>query len=226
MVAPPGLLLHLLGVFGPRAVPLLWWLARAAVAVGPAAAGATATGITGQDPLVPGITVAALLALAAPALVASLAEEPGWRGAALDLWQTQARPVVAATGIGMLWSVWHLPLSFVEGTYVHELGLGSARFRLTHLMLVLLGILLVWLVNGSGGSILLAVLAHTGFNTAIGLTAATRPPSSRSQPQPAPPSRSRRDAWVSHNPTPPPPPLPQRRWIRARARAGPDRAER
>lgn len=39
-------------------------------------------------------------------------------------------------------------------------------------MLVLLGILLVWLVNGSGGSILLAVLAHTGFNTAAGLTAA------------------------------------------------------
>jgi hypothetical protein len=46
---------------------------------------------------------------------------------------------------------------------------GSLRFWLTHLMLVQLGILLVWLANGSGGSILLAVLAHAGFNVTVGL---------------------------------------------------------
>jgi hypothetical protein len=55
------------------------------------------------------------------------------------------------------------------GSYYYELGAGSARFWLNHLMLVQLGILLVWLVNGSGGSILLAVLAHAGFNVAIGV---------------------------------------------------------
>jgi membrane protease YdiL (CAAX protease family) len=36
-------------------------------------------------------------------------------------------------------------------------------------MLVMFGILLVWLANGSGGSILFAVLAHTGFNTVLGV---------------------------------------------------------
>jgi uncharacterized protein len=115
-----------------------------------------------------GLTAGTILALAGPALVASLADEPGWRGAALDAWQTRTRPVVAALAIGVLWSFWHVPLSFVEGSYYHELGAGSVRVRLTHLMLFLFGILLVWLANGSGGSILLAVLAHTGFNTAMG----------------------------------------------------------
>jgi membrane protease YdiL (CAAX protease family) len=67
--------------------------------------------------------------------------------------------------------LWHLPLSFVEGSCYHDLGLGSTRFWLTHFMLVQLAVLYVWLANGSGGSILVAVLAHAGFNVAIGLVA-------------------------------------------------------
>ena len=194
---PAGLLLDLLGVFGPlvaaiwvvyragsvyrrqflrriwdpRGITGRWWLALIAVAAGPAALGAVASSLTGRAVLAGGLTAGAVLALAGPALVASLAEEPGWRGAALDAWQTRTRPVVAAVAIGVLWSFWHLPLSFVEGSYYHELGAGSVRVWLTHLMLVLFGILLVWLANGSGGSILVAVLAHTGFNTAMGMVA-------------------------------------------------------
>jgi uncharacterized protein len=192
---PSGLLRYLLGVFGPligaiwvvhrggrgyrrqflrriwdpRGIAGRWWLALVAVAAGPAALGAMSSSLTGRGAVAGGLTVGAILALAGPALVASLAEEPGWRGAAVDAWQTRTRPVVAATGIGALWSLWHLPLSFVEGSYYHELGAGSMRGWVTHGMLVLFGVLLVWLTNGSGGSILLAVLAHTGFNTAMGL---------------------------------------------------------
>jgi uncharacterized protein len=192
---PPGLLLYLLGVFGPlvgaiwvvrrggrgyrreflrrvwdpRGISGRWWLALVAVAAGPAALGAVASSLTGRGALTGGLTAGAVLALTGPALVASLVEEPGWRGAVLDAWQARGRPVWAATGIGALWSLWHLPLSFVEGTYYHDLGAGSVRVWLTHLMLVPFGILLVWLANGSGGSILVAVLAHTGFNPTIGV---------------------------------------------------------
>lgn len=194
---PAGLLLYLLGVFGPlagatwvlqragsayrrqflrriwdpRGVPGRWWLALVAVAVGPAALGAVGSSLAGRAVLAGGLTAGGVLALAGPALVAGLAEEPGWRGVALDAWQIRTRPVVAALGIGGLWSLWHLPLSFVEGSYYHDLGAGSVRVWFTHLMLVLLGVLLVWLVNGSGGSILVAILAHTGFNTAMGVVA-------------------------------------------------------
>jgi uncharacterized protein len=191
---PLGSLLYLLGVFGPlvgaiwvvhrggrvyrreflrrvwdpRGIPGRWWLALVAVAAGPAALGAAGSSLSGRGALAGGLTAGVVLALTGPALVASLAEEPGWRGALLDAWQARTRPVWAATAIGALWSVWHLPLSFVEGTYYRDLGAGSMRVWLTHLMLVLVGILLVWLTNGSGGSILLAVLAHTGFNATMG----------------------------------------------------------
>jgi uncharacterized protein len=192
---PPGLLLYLLGVFGPlvgavwlvhrggrmyrreflrrildpRGIAVRWWLALLAVALGPAALGAVGASVAGRAGTAPAFGVGAVAALAGPALVAGLVEEPGWRGAVSDAWQVRTRPVWAATGIGALWSLWHLPLSFFEGSYYHELGAGSLRFWLTHLMLVQLGILLVWLANGSGGSILVAVLAHAAFNVAVGL---------------------------------------------------------
>jgi hypothetical protein len=74
--------------------------------------------------------------------------------------------VVAAVGIGSFWALWHLPLYCIEGTYQHGLGFGSVRFWLTNLVLVGLAVLYVWLANGAGGSILIAVLAHAGFNAA------------------------------------------------------------
>jgi membrane protease YdiL (CAAX protease family) len=61
------------------------------------------------------------------------------------------------------------PLSSVEGSYSPGLGFGTVRFWLTHLMLAQLGVLYVWLTNGSGGSVLMAILTHAGFNMAVGL---------------------------------------------------------
>jgi membrane protease YdiL (CAAX protease family) len=194
---PPGLLLYLLGVLGPlvgavwvarcggrayrreflrriwdtRGISARWWLALLAVAGGPAVIAAVGISVTGREAMAPGLSAGVVVAMVGPALVAGLAEEPGWRGAVSDAWQARTRPVWAAVGIGVLWSLWHLPLSFVEGSYYHNLGAGSVRVWLAHLMLVQLGILLVWLANGAGGSILLAVLAHAGFNAAIGLIA-------------------------------------------------------
>lgn len=193
---PPGLLLYLLGVFGPlvgaigvayrgrngcrrellgriwdpRGISARWWVALLAVAAGPVALAALVTSAIGKAGTAPALSAGGVAAVVGSALVAGLLEEPGWRGAVSEAWQARTRPVFAAAGIGALWSLWHLPLSSLEGSYYHELGAGSARFWMTHLMVVLLGILLVWLVNGSGGSILLAILAHAGFNVAIGLT--------------------------------------------------------
>jgi uncharacterized protein len=194
---PPGLLLYLLGVFGPlvgaiwvvhrrggayrreflrriwdpRGIRVRWWLALCAVAAGPAAIAAVGTSLAGVAVLAPGLSAGVVAASVGPALIAAMAEEPGWRGAVSDAWQARTRPVWAATGVGVLWSLWHLPLSVIEGSYYHDLGAGSMRFWLTHLMLVQLGVLLVWLANGSGGSILVAVLAHAGFNVTVGLVA-------------------------------------------------------
>jgi uncharacterized protein len=121
---PPGLLLYLLGVFGPlvgavrvvhrgghgyrreflrriwdpRGIAARWWLALLAVAVGPAALAAVVTSVTGRAGTASALNAGAVAALVGPALVAGLVEEPGWRGAVSDAWQARTRPVFAATG--------------------------------------------------------------------------------------------------------------------------------
>jgi uncharacterized protein len=134
------------------------------VAAGPAVLGAMAASAVGTAATVPGYGFGTITAVVGFALAAGLVEEPGWRGAASDGWQARTRPIWAAAGIGVFWALWHLPLYFVEGSYQHGLGFGSVRFWLTNLVLVQLAVLYVWLANGSGDSILIAILAHAGTN--------------------------------------------------------------
>lgn len=153
-------------VWDPRGILTRWWFALLGLSVAPALIGAGVAGLAGADATVPDYRVGPIAAVLVFALAAGVAEEPGWRGTASDAWQGSARPLSAALGIGVFWALWHLPLYFVEGTYQHGLGFGSPRFWLTNLVLVQLGVLYLWLANGSGGSILTAILAHAGFNAA------------------------------------------------------------
>jgi len=151
-------------IWDPRGIATVWWAALVAMAAGPAVLGWIVAGIVGVPATVPSYRVGSIAGVLAFALAAGLVEEPGWRGAASDAWQARTTPVVAAIGIGLLWALWHLPLYFVEGSYQQGLGFGSPRFWLTNLVLVQLAVLYLWLANGAGDSILLAILAHAGFN--------------------------------------------------------------
>jgi uncharacterized protein len=156
-------------VWNPLRISAPWWLALVAVVAGPGVLGAAAAALIGTPAVVPDHSVEFVGMVVVFALVAGVAEEPGWRGAASDAWQVRTRPVWAAAGIGALWALWHLPLFFVEGSYQHGVGFGSVRFWLINLALVQMGVLYLWLANGSGGSILIAILAHAGFNAAAEL---------------------------------------------------------
>jgi uncharacterized protein len=153
-------------MWDPSRIPARWWLAMAAVAAGPAVLGAVTARALGAASSRPGAGLATVAGVIAFALAAGAVEEPGWRGAASDVWQRRTLPVWAALGIGALWVVWHLPLYFIEGSYHHGLGFGSLRFWLTSLVLLQLSVLYVWLANGAGGSIGLAILAHAATNVA------------------------------------------------------------
>jgi membrane protease YdiL (CAAX protease family) len=145
----------------------LWWLALAAVAGVPAFAGYLAAAAAGRAPIAEtSITFGAVAFNVGFGLAAGAVEEPGWRGVALELLRIRSAPAVAAILIGIVWALWHLPLFFLEGTYQHALGFGSARFWLFNFFLLLLSVLYVWLCNGSRGSILIAILAHAGTNVA------------------------------------------------------------
>lgn len=79
-----------------------------------------------------------------------LGEEPGFRGFALSRLQTRHSAFVATLILGVLGVVWHIPL-FLSGDSPW-----------TNIPLIIVGyFVFTWLVNGSKGSVLIAMLFHT-----------------------------------------------------------------
>ena len=54
--------------------------------------------------------------------VVSVIEETGWRGYAYPQLNQKHSPIVSSLIVGVLWSLWHLPLTMIKGTYQHGLG--------------------------------------------------------------------------------------------------------
>ena len=52
-------------------------------------------------------------------------EELGWRGYVLDRLQEKRSALVSSLILGVVWSLWHLPLFFVQGSYQAGLGVGT-----------------------------------------------------------------------------------------------------
>ncbi|HEX4648807.1 MAG TPA: CPBP family intramembrane glutamic endopeptidase [Steroidobacteraceae bacterium] len=92
-----------------------------------------------------------------------LAEEPGWRGFAQPRLQARYGALPASILIGLLWSTWHLWYVILPG------GLSSITATdgvATYLRLTATSIIYAWLYNSTGGSLLIAMLAHLGHNFA------------------------------------------------------------
>ena len=98
-------------------------------------------------------------------LVGGGQEEIGWRGFAQPELQQRYSAVVAAVVVGVVWGAWHLPLFFDPLAPHSAWPLAS---QVTYFFgIVGFSILLAWVYNGTGGSILLAMLMH-GANNALG----------------------------------------------------------
>jgi len=97
-------------------------------------------------------------------LFGPLPEELGWRGYALDRLQIKWSALSASLVLGTVWSLWHLPLFFIEGTYQNELGLGTLSFWMFLIDMVPKAILYTWVYNNTRRSILSAVLLHFMVN--------------------------------------------------------------
>ena len=84
-------------------------------------------------------------------------EEFGWRGFAQPRLQQRVSAFAAALGIGLAWALWHLPLFYLYDVPAYD----SSQFWTTYLgSLLLASVLYAWLYNGSGGSLLLPMVAH------------------------------------------------------------------
>jgi uncharacterized protein len=143
-----------------RRIPALWWPLILVLAVAPYVVGRLVTGSEG-----PWLGVGASTVLVS-GVVAGLFEEPGWRGYAQDRLQQRRHVLTAAVIVGVFWSVWHLPLFFIDGTFQNKLGPGSGEFWLFMIALVLLAIVYAAVYVGTGRSILAVVLLHALANAA------------------------------------------------------------
>ncbi len=85
-----------------------------------------------------------------------LGEETGWRGFALPRLQKKMNALSATLVLGAIWALWHLPFFF----YLLE-----PRIAIGWLLGLLTGaVVLTWLYNSTGGSLLAVVIWHGAFN--------------------------------------------------------------
>jgi membrane protease YdiL (CAAX protease family) len=96
-------------------------------------------------------------------------EEVGWRGFALPQLQWKSSPLGAAVLLGLGWAGWHLPLFVVIDTYR---ALGPMIVPGFVLGIVSGSIVLAWIYNRSGGSVLAVALWHGSYNFASGTAGA------------------------------------------------------
>ncbi len=100
-------------------------------------------------------------------------EEFGWRGYALDRLQGRWSALASSLILGLVWSLWHLPLFFIKDTYQYNLGVGSLSFWLFMVGIVPMNILFTWIFNHTGRSTLAAMLLHFMVNFTGELVALT-----------------------------------------------------
>jgi membrane protease YdiL (CAAX protease family) len=164
MVFGRGALRKLLGRLLIWRVNPLWYLG---VVLGPVA---LVAGMVGLNTLLGGPALSLGMPLVSVAIFfafsifpgSALGEEIGWRGYVLPRLQSRMSALSAALLIAPIWGLWHLPL-WLDGAPGHT-PLIYVGFVLS---VFALSILLTWVYNSTGGSLLLVVLAHATFNLPI-----------------------------------------------------------
>jgi len=117
-----------------------------------------------------GLPASGVVAVAAIVLVGALGEETGWRGFALPSLQRRYGALAGALLITPVWAVWHLPFFFNVAGYRGFAPVGYVGFAFG---LACGSIVLAWLYNGTGGSILACAVWHGLYNLDTGTAAST-----------------------------------------------------
>lgn len=99
-----------------------------------------------------------------------LGEETGWRGFLQDRLQHRFSPLAATLIVAVIWAFWHAPFFFVLSTYT---GFDATTLVMFPLGLASGAVVLTWLYNRSGRSILAVALWHTLYNMTVATAGAT-----------------------------------------------------
>ncbi len=82
-------------------------------------------------------------------------EEIGWRGFALPRLQARYNALTASLVLGLLWSLWHLPLYLSADNFLAEVP-----FYDFFPEFVFVSIIYTWIYNNANGSLLFVTLFH------------------------------------------------------------------
>lgn len=92
-------------------------------------------------------------------LIAGFVEEIGWTGYAFPALQRSQSPIRAAILLGVLWSLWHLPVADYLGAVTPHGTRWAAYFMAFAAVMTAMRVLICW-VYANTGSLLLAQLLH------------------------------------------------------------------
>ena len=107
-----------------------------------------------------------------------LGEELGWRGYALPRLLARFGPVSATLIIGVMWTFWHVPMMlWMPGASIPDfMGLTTFSVAVYLGQITAISAVMTLIYLRTGGSVLMAVLAHLAFNTAGSVVFAGLPP--------------------------------------------------
>lgn len=99
----------------------------------------------------------------------ALSEELGWRGYALDELQSRWSALTSSLVLGFIWAFWHTPAFLIPGMSQHEWGGIYSWTYVSFILSVPLGnVLITWIYNNTGRSILVAgFLMHFAQNASL-----------------------------------------------------------
>lgn len=141
-------------------VNLVWYLVTVLGPVVIFVAGQVLTklmGLTGAPAAIPSNPLLFFVAVLT-VILSNTSEEIGWRGFALPHLQKRHNALSATLIVGLLWSLWHLPLVFLAGNPMAQSPL------IWFTSIVASAFIYTWLYNSTQGSILLVALLHVSEN--------------------------------------------------------------
>jgi membrane protease YdiL (CAAX protease family) len=98
-------------------------------------------------------------------LLAAVFEELGWRGYGFESLEKGRSFLAASLTFGVLWSLWHLPLLWVNNSYQYEIYQQSPWYAVNFFLgTAVLGVIISWVCYINQRSILVAILFHFVVN--------------------------------------------------------------
>jgi membrane protease YdiL (CAAX protease family) len=112
-----------------------------------------------------------------PLVATHLGEEAGWTGFMQDTLQERRGPLLASIIVAPAFVLFHFPLTFVEAAQITfaVVQLALVQLAVQVVVVVFFRVVIMWLYNGTGRSVLIVALFHSAFNSAgTGADYATR----------------------------------------------------